>query len=209
MSRLRRTGIINTVSDDWFGPGIGPIRSTVSTTVDNDSPTGYSQSTVGYALAGRRSETVVPVATAVGSDASRGALGAFELSFSEDMDVDTLAQALLVVNGSNGVIAGTTTVSRRSLRFVPSLAWQAGTYTARLAPTATDRLGNGVGGTRAWTFKADTTAPALNQSNPTQGALDVDVGQNLLLTFSESVAPSTVNVNTVPVTYIGGAIAAT
>ena len=173
----------NTLSD--FTSGF--ITST-SATPDTTAPT--------VSITPAQNATNVPVTTTV------------EFEFSEAMDVTTLAGSIQVTANGLSEVAGTLSVSGNHVTFTP-LDPLPGTRLIQVAVNgARDLAGNLVPTVnRSFTTGAagDTHAPQVLSIVPNDGLTDVVPGSPIVLTFSESLNPTTVTNDTF-VVFVNGAI---
>lgn len=206
-SGSKQTVTLSSVSDDWLAPGIGKVRSDVSTSGGGVNSTS-SQLITGYGVAGRRSETLAPTASApvLASAAVLGPTTMLEIAFSEAMDGSTLAGALKVLDASGKPVAGTVSVGASSVQFRPSAGWASGSYSAQISTAAQDLVGNPLAAAQTWPFTIDATPPTLLQSTPLQGSIDVPLASNIVVTFSEAVAPASVGASTITLLYDGAVL---
>ena len=127
-------------------------------------------------------------------------------TFSEQMDpasVPTTGNILTLSDGST-TLSGTAYLSGDVLDFTPQEPLLPDTtYTATVNTGPTDLAGNPYPGDESWTFTTgsteDTTPPTVIATSPPDGATEVSVGTSISATFSEPLAESTVNDNTLSV----------
>jgi hypothetical protein len=123
------------------------------------------------------------------------------VTFSESMDAST-------INGTNIKLAPTSSLGTP---VAATVSYNAATNTATLTPTAPlgsnvnytvtvttgveDVAGNALAAQSTWTFTtiADTTAPTVLSTTPTNGATGVPVNSTVTVTFSEDMDPTTLN----------------
>ena len=123
------------------------------------------------------------------------------VTFSESMDAST-------INGTNIKLAPTSSLGTP---VAATVTYSAATNTATLTPTAPlgssvnytvtvttgveDVAGNALAAQSTWTFTtiADTTAPTVLSTTPTNGATGVPVNSTVTVTFSEDMDPTTLN----------------
>ncbi|MDY0746526.1 FG-GAP-like repeat-containing protein [Paucibacter sp. R3-3] len=198
---LGRTVDITSVTDDWYASRIGLVSSSTSTSSAGVAVASYTEKILGYKVGGQSSDTVAPTASVAGLDGSTplGPLTKIAVTFSKAMDARTLANALQVFDAAGQPVAGSISSSSTGLQFTPATAWASGSYTAVLAVSAQDLLGNPLATEQRWAFTIDATAPSLLQSTPANGAADVPLSGALQLQFSEAVDPATVNAQTISI----------
>lgn len=203
LSGQRRAVTVVQAVDDWLAPDIGLVRSRLVLSGDGMSFSS-SREISAYGVGRLRSDNVAPTATAPALTAST-ALGPstqVDIRFDEDMDEQSLSSALAVVDGTGHAVAGTVSTEPRAIHFTPTVPWLTGGYTARLAATATDIVGNPAAASQ-WAFTVDATAPIVVATSPLQGTIDVALASSIVLDFSEPVLPSSVNDGSVRVDYDG------
>jgi hypothetical protein len=128
---------------------------------------------------------------------------AFTAIFSENMDAESITPATFVLkNGGNNPVSGTVTYSGQIATFAPAntLGYLT-SYTATITDGVKDRGGNFMAANYAWSFTTgpapDTTPPAVTSTFPANGADRVALEDiRLLVTFSESIDPNSVNSST-------------
>ena len=129
------------------------------------------------------------VDVAVGSD--------IRVTFSKAVAAGTVtADTFTVDNG--GPVAGTVTVAgnRKSATFNPDVDLQYQTaYTVTATAGIQDKAGNPLVPDSATftTTEPDTTSPEVVNVTPADGALDLPVGGDVTVTFSEPIEPATLN----------------
>lgn len=206
LSAQKRTITLTQTSDNLLAPGIGPVRSTQVLASEGTSST-FTREIAAYGIGASRSETVAPSASATALTGANalGPATTVDLSFSEDMDQDTLSAALGVWDAGGRKIDGSVSVSARAIHFTPAAAWTSGSYSARLSTTATDLVGNPASAA-SWDFVIDATAPGIVGTQPLEGAVDVPLASAIVLQFSEAVLVSSVNASTIQVLYDGSGL---
>jgi hypothetical protein len=125
-----------------------------------------------------------------------------DIGFDEDMHQDTLPAALSLVDATGKKVDGTVTVGAWTIHFTPVTPWVNGNFSAPLAATATDLVGNPASAV-SWEFTIDAIAPAIVATQPLQGAVDVPLASGITLQFSEPVLPSSVSAAKIAVLYDG------
>jgi LmbE family N-acetylglucosaminyl deacetylase len=103
-------------------------------------------------------------------------------------------------DGGGNAVAATVSASGSTATLQPSAALQAGvTYTATLLSGANgikDTSGNALASDFTWSFTTtppDTTPPTVTAVTPASGATNVSLGTSVSATFSEAIAPASVN----------------
>ncbi len=158
---LSGNGAVVTVSsttDDWYAPGLGPLRKL--TVTDANGSTERSDSIVqAFRVGGLASEHVPPQVDAVlPADGSTQAGDAvLKASYSEAMDRSSGPVLQLTAPDGSAVAADISWDDDRTARLVPQAPLAAGVYTARATTAAQDLAGNVLAAARVWSF---TVAPA-------------------------------------------------
>ena len=148
-------------------------------------------------------DTTAPTVTATSPASATGvAVGAsVTATFSEAVQSGTIGFTLK--NSAGATIASTTSynAANNTVTLKPTAALAYSTaYTVTLSG-AKDAAGNTMA-SRSWSFTTaaqvgvDITSPTVTATNPTGNATSVPVGIGLTVTFSESLATSTVNTST-------------
>jgi hypothetical protein len=122
--------------------------------------------------------------------------GDITVTFSKPIDGDTVTSgSFLVANG--GPVAGSVTVAsnRRSATFDPDANLEYLTeYSVSLTDGVTDRAGNPItpADSTFTTEEPDLTPPEVTSVTPADAATGVAIGADVVVTFSEPVAPASV-----------------
>ena len=127
---------------------------------------------------------------------------AVEVQFSEAMDYASVVGAFSLTYGGGSVPFEVEEQGNARFVFSPLQSlMNSTTYTASIAGTAQDWAGNTVTPT-SWNFTTtgttDNTPPTLVSSSPADGATNVNVSSNIVLTFSEPVQTSNIEVFIAP-----------
>ena len=160
---------------DGFTSG---FTTSTSATPDTAAPT--------VSITPTQGATNVPVTTSV------------VFTFSEPMDVTTLAGSIQVTAGL-GEVAGTLSVSGNVMTFTPLDPLPGTRQINVIVNGARDLAGNVVPfASRSFVTGApgDTRAPQILSIVPNDGLIDVAPSAPIVLTFSESLDPSTITTNT-------------
>lgn len=127
------------------------------------------------------------------------------VGFSEAMDQASVQDALTVSqNGS--AVAGALTFSGNNATFNPNNNLNFGTsITATISTDAQDLAGNNLQNDFVWSFttEQESVPPKVNNTNPSDGTIDVPVSSNITATFSEEMDPATINETTFVITQGG------
>ena len=123
-------------------------------------------------------------------------------TFSEAMDPLTITTATFTLTQAGTPVAGTVSYAGVTATFDPTSALAAGaTYTATITTGAQDLAGTSPAADYVWTFTteatADTFAPSVSFTIPTNGATGVPIGGNIAIVFTEPMDPLTI----LPVTF--------
>lgn len=194
--RLAGATAVHTVTqtlDDWYVPGIGPVRSTSSTSTDGGVPDVQAEEVVAYGVGSRHSEAIAPAVTAsLPADASVGGTSTeIRLTFSEAVDPLSLlgdAGLQLLLDGRVVQPRGLRlSQDAKTLTVLPPTDRLAdGTYELRHGSQMSDWAGNLLP-VRLTSFRVDTTGPRLTASMPAEGAVDVPLAGDLVLEFDEAL----------------------
>lgn len=194
-------------TDEWFAPGIGPVRQT-QTIVFGQDTNSSDYKVASYNIAGRRSESVAPTVTSVSPAADsvdNNAGTVLRVEFSEPMDLLTLTPSTVIVLDPAGVpVSGTIAATETSVTFTPNRGWGSGEHSARITTGAADRAGNTLAADRQWRFRLDADAPAVTAVSPANGTQEVSLSPTITLTFSEDIDPASIADLTTP--YVPGSI---
>ena len=170
-----------------------------------------------------RVTVTVPATTSPGPTAGVPTNTAITAAFTEDMAPGTITTASFTVACSAPCVspagASTYVLSSKTAVFTPTAALVANTtYTATITTAGTDLSGNALAGNQAplpaasnyvWTFTtgatANTIAPTVTSTNPTDGAVGVCINKTINATFSESMDPNTITTATYTLAVTAGA----
>jgi len=128
------------------------------------------------------------------------------VAFSEAMDPLSLTTSTFTVTGPGLTpVQGVVTPVGSSATFTPVNPFATSTtYTATITTGARDLAGNALAVNYVWSFTtglaADTVAPTVSVTSPTNGAVAVPVNRKVTLGFSEAMNPSTITPATVKMT---------
>ncbi len=124
-----------------------------------------------------------------------------ELTYNEPIDLTSLAGSIHVsANGINGELAGSLAVDGNRVTFTPLQPLPGGRTIAVSVNGTADLAGNTISPlVRSFTTGAagDATAPQVLSMVPNDGTVDVSPLSRVVLTFSESLNPATVNATSV------------
>lgn len=134
------------------------------------------------------------------------------MTYNEPIDVTSLAGSIQVAaNGINGEIAGTLAVDGNEVKFTALDPLPGNRTIAVTVSNTRDLAGNSLTAVgRSFTTGAagDATAPHILSMVPNDGTVDVTPNSQVVLTFSESLNPATVNAGTVALFANGGIVPA-
>jgi hypothetical protein len=119
------------------------------------------------------------------------------VTFSEAMDPLTITATTFTLTQGATPVPGAVTFSGSLGTFAPTSNLTPSTeYTATITTGAADLAGNPLAANKAWTFTtgttADTTAPIVVSTNPSDAATDVFRNRKITATFSEAMDPLTI-----------------
>lgn len=183
------TVTVRITSDDWYAPGIGPVRS--STRADDpDFNVAVDLAVLAWSVGAQRSDTQPPALTDVQpADGSTDLTANPAYTFSEPMDRRAMEEG------------GFTLLDAQGQPVPGSLAWNAegtgfsflavfglaeGRYSARFGPGATDLIGNPLP-TATFTFSVDRSGPVLLGSSPLPDSSSVAPDVVIELQFNEPI----------------------
>jgi outer membrane beta-barrel protein len=123
------------------------------------------------------------------------------VSFSEDMDPDTLTNRTFTVKQGSSTVDGTVTSTASTATFTPAHYFEKDKeYTATVTTGVKDLSGNAMASNYLWGFTtgpaSDTTPPTVTFTSPVKGATAAPIKQNVNVAFSENMDPATLNAST-------------
>jgi hypothetical protein len=135
--------------------------------------------------------------------------GSVAVTFSKPIDPSTLTTTTFTLKRGTTAVAGVVAYSGVTATFTPAAALVASSsYTATVA-SAKDLAGNALAASYSWSFTtgatADTTPPAVIATIPADAATAVVTNSALTATFSEPLAPASINTTTFTLAATGGA----
>jgi hypothetical protein len=146
-------------------------------------------------------DTTAPTITA--TLPARGAMNVLvnttiEVTFSELMDSATLNGTTFTVKQGGTTVVGMLSPAGAGVVFTPSSPLAGSTiYTVEVTTGAKDVAGNGLAMLDTWQFTTgvppDTTAPTVMSTSPASGGLNVPIWKKPTATFSEPMAPTSIN----------------
>jgi uncharacterized protein (TIGR03437 family) len=153
---------------------------------------------------GAASNTTPPTvsSTVPASGATNVPVGnALSATFSEAMNPATINATTFILNQGGTPVSGTVTYAGVTATFIPTKSLAPSLpFTATITTGATDLSGNALASNYVWTFTTgtaqDLTPPTVSSTVPTNGSINVPVGNALSATFSEAMNPLTINTAT-------------
>jgi len=123
-------------------------------------------------------------------------------TFSEAMAPLTITTTTMTLHQGLTLISGNVTYTGVTANFNPTVALLPSTiYTATVTTGVTDLAGNAMVANYVWTFTTgvapDTTRPTVLATVPVNNATLVALNANVTATFSEAMAPLTINTTTI------------
>ena len=196
-STVRLAGVPGTsnsvfTSDDWFAPGVGPVKSSSTTVTGGQPPLAETEELIAYGVGTRRNESVAPTLASVMPAADGLASPSVRpvLAFSEALDPLSLDSptGLAFVDAAGTAVRADRSLSAdgRQITLTPQTALADGRYELRLGTAITDLAGNPLGATvRA--FTVDTSGPRVVASQPAAGSLEAPLTGAIRLTYNEPI----------------------
>lgn len=182
--------------DSWYAEGVGLVNSILR----NWAPGLYDKTSTsqlaGYKVGLKTNDTTGPaVASTSPSAAATGAAPAsVSVTLNEAIDPGSIRAGTFTVTDRDNVwIPGTVKVTGSTITFTSGQAWASGSYTAHLSTEVQDYLGNALAAGHDWSFTVDATGPRVLSMSPAEGSQDADVRAAVVLTWSEAVAPASIN----------------
>lgn len=116
-------------------------------------------------------------------------------TFSETMDPATINNTTFTLKKGTNAIAGVVTYSGITASFTPSSPLESNTvYTATVTTGAKNLAGTPLAGNYVWEFTTGTkVAPTVISTDPEDGETGVALNKIIRATFSEPMAPATIN----------------
>jgi len=183
--------VIEQTSDDWYVPGIGPVRNSTSTRTDNRAPELSGEELLAFSVGTRRSEQATPtVTTSVPANGSQSRPDTgLELQFSRPVDPLSLAGAngLRVLRDGQPVTLQGMQLSGdgTSLRlFVRDYPLADGRYELRHDGQVVDWAGNALPLVLN-AFQVDVTGPRLLGSSPANGEQEAPLSGRIEFRYDE------------------------
>jgi methionine-rich copper-binding protein CopC len=180
-------------AEEWFAPGIGPVRSVTTTTSSAQPTETETEELLAYGIGSKRSETAAP--TLLSSNLTPDSVlpsapGNIELSFSEALDPLTLdsAAGLTLVDSLGQLLAIGRNLADGGKRvtLTPLAALPDGRYELRLGSGLTDLANNPLApSVRA--FSVDSKRPRIVASTPADGSDEAALSGNVVLNFNEAI----------------------
>lgn len=189
-TKLSRTGttlVMTVTSDDWYAPGIGLVRSRVTTVDGSLPPTTRSSDLTSWHVGNQRSDVTAPAI------ASKFPLPGMTLSgcclyvsanFDRAMDIAPSGEPLKLTGPDGQPVAGTSgwQWDGKSVSFSPTKRLTTGTYTAAITTANRDVAGNALSAEVSWQFNIDATGPTITPVQPLPKAQDVPIDSKIVFT---------------------------
>lgn len=184
---------LETTTDTWFAPGIGPVKTALTQSGSGSSVT-VTESLSRFRVGTRGKDHGAPAVTAETPVGLAGPAAQISVRFTEVLDAGSLAAgAFAVVSDTGAPVAGTVRADGRTARFVPAQPMSAGYYTATLSAAVQDVFGHRLTAARSWSFIVDATAPGVVSHQPPADAINVGLRDVISVMFSETPSAASVN----------------
>lgn len=186
-------GSVIVSAEEWFAPGIGPVRSVTTTTATAQPTETETEELLAYGIGSQRSETVAPTllsSTLTPDSVLPSVPASIELYFSEALDPLTLdsGAGLTLVDSAGQLlpIGRTLADGGKRVTLTPSTSLPDGRYELRLGRGLTDLANNPlVPSVRA--FSVDSKRPRIISSTPADGSDEAAISGNVVLNFNEAI----------------------
>jgi hypothetical protein len=211
LSRSGNTLVTTVTSDDWYAPGLGLVRSRV-TTVDGSLPPSTRESSLtGWLVGSQRSDTKAPGIVATSPAAGMivsGCCVSVGARFDRLMDTSPPGEPLQLTGPDGKPVAGNTVWDWHGdfFAFTPSKRLTSGTYTARVTTANRDVAGNALPAELSWQFVVDTTGPVITPVQPLPNAKDVALDSKIVFTVEADTDFSRLALADLEVTSLAGSI---
>ncbi len=122
----------------------------------------------------------------------------FQVTFTEPVTNASAQNISLTKVSSGGNIASSITTSGSVVTISPNANLQGSTlYSLKIPTSIEDFSGNKLQSSKEVSFTTESLYFSLQSTNPEANATDIDIEQDIVLTFSANIDPSTVNKNSV------------
>ncbi|MCV2352877.1 FG-GAP-like repeat-containing protein [Paucibacter sp. B2R-40] len=180
-------------AEEWFAPGIGPVRSVTTTTSTAQPTETETAELLAYGIGSKRSETVAPtlLSSNLAPDSVLPSAPAnIELNFSEALDPLTLdsSAGLTLVDSAGQLlpIGRTLADGGKRVTITPLAALPDGRYELRLGSGLTDLANNPLAPSMR-AFSVDSKRPRIISSTPADGSDEAAISGNVVLNFNEAI----------------------
>lgn len=144
---------VRSTTDDWYAPGLGPLRKL--TVTEANGSTERSDSVIqAFRVGSVASESVLPTVISIAPADGSTQAGTVQpkVVYSEPMDRSSGPVLQLLAPDGSAVAADIVWDDDRTARLVPLAGLSVGPYTVRAATAAQDLAGNALAAARAWSF---------------------------------------------------------
>jgi hypothetical protein len=189
-----------TIGEDWYGRGIGPLRSVYVFDASTPAASTVETNLQAWRVGTNTSDAVAPTVIARTPEPGSAVRSAsITIRFSEPMARSSVGTNGLRLQLAGAMVNGTTDwVDERTLRFSPVAAsLPNGSYTVNLGDRPEDLLGNPVASDAAWSFTLDSSGPTLLSTSPAADTIDVPLGTVVTLDLDEPPLPATVTAQSI------------
>lgn len=179
----------------WFAREIGKVREQEIRTYINGVDT-IDTSLSAYRTSTRAGELTAPsiTTTTPSADGTAGPFSPLQLTFSERMDINSFTPAsLMLLTSDRTPLAGTITLSDRTVTFTPSDPLPSGEYTLRADASLSDLSGNRLGRTADLPVRIISDSPSILSVSPANEFKQALINSVVTVEFSENIDPSSIN----------------
>lgn len=206
LSRTGTTAVTTVTSDDWYAPGIGLVRSRVTTADGGSAPITRISELTSWRVGTQRSDSRVPLIESrspFAGSINSGCCVYVNVYFDRAMDTSATAEPIKLFGPDGLPVAGTPVWDRdtKLVSFAPSKRLTSGTYTARVSAANRDVAGNSLPADVTWQFVVDASGPAITPVQPLPNAQNVAVDSKIVFNVEADTDLSQLSLANVQVGY--------